>query len=205
MLDRKRLFANLHCYMTDELSELMNGFYHNIEDGLFELAYSNPDAKQRKIIAGLMRDLRARQRLLLEKFNTQVASSAQDWLEADCRLRQMDDGAYKTAEQIAAKCAAHFSPVLQSIAERTSYATQQNVARQALPLSPEKISYHFVIACKSADLQSDSALIIQSLFRRFVLDRLGLLYGEINAELRQAGCTSLAERNFVGHKVGPFR
>ena len=196
MVDPKKLFARVHTHVTGELTQLMNGFYHNIEDGLFELAYSNADQIQQRHIVELMRELRFRRKQLLRTFGKRVHNAGQGWLGAyDSGPEMIEER--MLANEIAAKCSSHFGPVLQSIAERTSHATQRDVSRRALPLSPEEVSYHFVMSCRSVKFDKYSVETVQSLFSRFVLDRLGAVYGQINYELEQAGYVTQAEMGEV--------
>ena len=45
----RNMLSALLCEATGDLAKLMDGFYNNIEDGLFELAYANDDANQQRI------------------------------------------------------------------------------------------------------------------------------------------------------------
>jgi uncharacterized protein DUF1631 len=192
MVDPNKLFARIHTHATGELTQLMNGFYHNIEDGLFELAYSNPDQMQQRHVVELMRELRFRRKQLLRTFGKRVQKSGQGWFgDYDSGPEMIEER--MMANEIAAKCSSHFGPVLQSIAERTSHATNREVSRRGLPPSPEEVSYHFVMSCRSVKFDKYSVATVQSLFSRFVLDRLGAVYGQINYELEQAGYVTQAE------------
>jgi len=91
------------------------------------------------------------------------------------------------ARQMADKSNAHFSHLLQNIAERTGHALSQPVDKHKLPVSPEEISYHFVMSCRSVKFDKYSIEVVQNLFSRFVLDRLGSVYGSVNMQLADAG------------------
>lgn len=192
MVEPKKLFDAIHIHVSGELMQLMNGFYHNIEDGLFELAYSNNDQVQQRHVVELMKELRFRRKQLLRTFNTRIKQAGQGWFGA------YDSGPEMIEERIisnemAAKSSSHFGSVLQTIAERTAHATDQAVARHVLPISAEEVSYHFVMSCRSVKFDKYSVATVQTLFQRFVLDRLGTLYGQINYQLEEAGLRTQAE------------
>ena len=186
MVETNRLFAAIHTHVHGELMQLMNGFYSNVEDGLFELAYANQDQVQQRQVVELMRELRFRRTQLLQTFGRRIQTAGQGWL-----------GKYETgtelieergiANEMAAKCSSHFGHVLQAIAERTAHATDRDVIKSQLPPSPEEVSYHFVMSCRSVRFEHYTVDTVQSLFGRFVLDRLGAVYGGINSELEDAG------------------
>lgn len=172
--------------------QLMNGFYHNIEDGLFELAYSNQDQHQQRRVVELMRELRFRRKQLIKTFGRRLHNASRDWLMATSDEDGTEDER-TLADQMAAKCSSHFGPLLQTIAERASSAANRSVARRQLPASPEQISYHFVMSCRSVEFDKHTIGAVQTLFGRFVLDRLGAVYGRINTDLEEAGYWTSAE------------
>ncbi len=192
MVDPNKLFAAIHTHVSGELMQLMNGFYYNIEDGLFELAYANEDQMQQRQVAELMRELRFRREQLLKAFAKRVQTSGQGWLR-DVVVGPELMEARLLANEMASKCSAHFGPVLQSIAERTGHATNREVSKQSLPPSPEEVSYHFVMSCRSVRFDKYTVGTVQNLFGRFVLDRLGTVYGLINSELEDAGYCTVQE------------
>ena len=101
---------------------------------------------------------------------------------------------HQLATHIAQRCASHFSFVLQSIAERMAHAAGRTADRNVMPVSPQQISYHFIVSCRSIQLEPNEAKIVEDLFHRFVLDRLGGVYGSINQKLIEAGYLTLEDR-----------
>ena len=190
--DPKSLFSAIHTQATGELMQLMDGFYSNIEDGLFELAYSNEDQVQQRRVVELMRELRFRRQHLLKTFGKRIKATGQEWLHGPETSGDRTDERL-IASEMASKCSSHFGPVLKSIAERTAHATQRDVSRKTLPLAPEEVSFQFVMSCRSVQFDKYSIATVQSLFGRFVLDRLGGVYGRINTELEEAGYYTMAE------------
>lgn len=192
MLEPNKMFAAIHTQATGELMQLMNGFYHNIEDGLFELAYCNADQIQQRHIVELMRELRYRRKQLLRTFGKRMEQAHQGWFGAyDSGPELIEERVI--ANEMAAKCSAHFSAVIQSIAERAEHATARDIVRYNLPISAEEVSYHFVMSCRSVKFDKYSVATVQSLFQRFVLDRLGAIYGQVNNQLENSGYQTRSE------------
>ncbi len=184
--DPKNLISALHMHAVGDLMSLMEGFYSNIEDGLFELAFSSENKLQQKHVVELMRELRFRRKHLLKTFGKRVQASAKCWfgLPAD-GLESIEERIM--AREMADKSNAHFSYLLQSIADRTGQATRVVLDKYKLPISPEEVSYHFVMSCRSVQFDKYSIEVVQNLFSRFVLDRLGSVYGAVNTQLEEAG------------------
>ena len=187
----RNMLSALLCEATGDLAKLMDGFYNNIEDGLFELAYANDDANQQKHVVGLMRELRFRREQLVGTFIKRVQRGAEDWVTQAATPEYLEEQLY--AEKIASRCSGHFRFLLQSITERMAHAASRDADRDSLPVSPEQISYHFVMSCRNLEFDRDSVDIVQNLFHRFVLDRLGTIYGAINQKLLAAGCLTVRE------------
>lgn len=190
------LFAGIHTHATSELTRLMDGFYHNVEDGLFEMAYANQDQSQQRHAVELMRELRSRRKQLVRTFKKRIQTSGQAWMGTPTDGPELMEERMM-ANNMAGKCASHFGPVLQTIAERTAHATQHQVARAHLPISPEEVSYSFLITCRSVKFEKEAIDMVQSLFGRFVLDRLGSMYGQVNMTLEGAGYLTQAEAPLV--------
>lgn len=185
-IDPKNFYAAIHARASGELLRLLDGFYSNIEDGLFELAFRNESKMQQRQTVELMRELRFRRKHLLRTFGKRVQGAGAGWFgKANTGPEMIEER--MMANDMAAKCRAHFGPVLQSIAERTHSATDHLMSRESLPLSPEEVSYHFVMSCRSVKFDKHSITVVQDLFGRFVLDRLGAIYGGINQDLIDAG------------------
>ena len=192
VVDAAKLFGAIHTHVSGELMQLMDGFYHNIEDGLFELVYTNSDQTQQRYLAELMKELRFRRKHLLKTFGKRITAAGRGWLTHHQDGPELMEERIQ-ANELASKCAAHFGPVLQTIAERTAHATGRQVMRCSLPVSPEQVSYHFVISCRNVRFDPYSIATVQDLFSRFVLERLGAIYGRINTELEQGGFCTLEE------------
>ena len=185
-VDPNNLLSALHFQASGELLHLMEGFYSNIEDGLFEVAYSSDDKVQQRRLIELMRELRYRREHLVKTFGKRVQKSAQEWIAED-QLTPDYLEERQQAEEIAARCSSHFGGLLQLIAERVEHATGRYFDLDRIPIGPEQISYHFVMSCRSVEFDTSSIATVQDLFHRFVLERLGGVYGRINQQLEEAG------------------
>ncbi|MCH8141498.1 MAG: DUF1631 family protein [Proteobacteria bacterium] len=192
--DPRNIFTAMHHTVTGELLHLMDGFYSNIEEGLFELAFDNEDVDQQRRCFDLMRELRYRRSNLIQAFAKRMQKGMEGWFndsfeydaEVDAEFEQLAMG-------MAEKCSAHFSNLLQNIAERAAYGTGRDVDGMNLPISPFRIAYNFIVSCRSLEFDEHAIEIVQELFRRFVLDRLGAVYGECNQRLEVAGYCTIRE------------
>jgi hypothetical protein len=192
-VDAGTVFAAMHHHVTGELLHLMDGLFANIEDGLFELAFRADHNDQKRRCFDLMRDLRLQRSRVVQTFarRTQVAFNA--WIRpadtANATACQNDP----RAKRMAQKSTAHFGGILQTLAERAAYALEGDVDRDQLPMGPYQIATCFVESMKALRFDDTSIDIVAGLFGRFVLERLGSIYGECNRHLEQAGFLTPAE------------
>ncbi len=165
--------------------QLMAGLYTNIEDSLFELAFSHTSPIQQRHIGELMRELRFRRSQLLKSYAGRLKDSEPCWWGAQPPGPELMEERI-LAQRMASKCKAHFNHLLADIGARTHDAMNEQGPEQ-LPVSPEQLCYHFLMSCRSVSFEKYSLEVISDLFARFVLDRLGNIYGLINTSLQQAG------------------
>ena len=196
--DPRNVLTALHHKVTGELLHLMDGFYSNIEDGLFELAFRDEDDREQRHCFDLMREMRYRRTNLIQTFARRMQMSLEDWFaDVPPPAEDDDDDFALLARNMSEKVAAHFSTLLQNIVERTAYGTERDINILELPISPYRISYCFVMSCRSLEFDKHSIEIVQDLFGRFVLDRLGAVYGECNQRLEDAGYFTMRELNLA--------
>ena len=109
--DPRNIFTAMHHKATGELLHLMDGFYLNIEDGLFEYAYTHEDDEaQQRASFDLMRELRYRRSNLIQAFSKRMQRGLYYWFgekqefdtEYDVHFDEM-------ARQMSEKCSAHFT------------------------------------------------------------------------------------------------
>ncbi len=185
-----------HHQITGELLHLLDGFYLNIEDGLFELAYRTGEDDQRRRCFDLMRELRFRRAGLVKNFARAMDRFREGWFEAGSW--DSDPGFERELDELVArmadKSASHFAGVLVTIAERVEAANARTFSTGAdLPISPVRVAQAFVHSCRSLRFDRASIEIVQELFSRFVLDGLGTIYGTFNERLRDAGYLLMSE------------
>jgi hypothetical protein len=195
--DPESILNALHHNVTGELLRLIDGFYSNIEDGLFELAYRTVDEGQRRRCFDLMRELRFRRTGLVKAFARNLDRYRTLWFEENETLdaevhtgQDLDQLIMRMAE----KSSSHFSGVLHCIAERAEVATGRPFASgHDVPISPHRIARAFVVSCRSLKFDHASIEIVQDLFSRFVLDSLGGIYGHCNLRLHDEGYATADE------------
>ena len=187
--DPRNVFTAMHHKATGELLHLMDGLYMNIEDGLFEFAYRHEDDEDRqRACFDLMRELRYRRSNLIQSFAKRMQRGLDYWLGEKLEFdTEYDVHLDKVAQQMSAKCTAHFRQLLSNITERTASASGRAVEDVKIPISPYQIAYNFLATCRSLDLDNEAIEVVQNLFERFVLDRLGNVYGDCNQRLEEAG------------------
>ncbi len=187
--DPQSVFTAMHHKATGELLHLMDGLYMNIEDGLFEFAYRHEDdeTKQRACF-DLMRELRFRRSNLIQSFAKRMQRGLSHWLEDKQEFdTEYDIHLDQLAQKMSEKCSAHFGFLLGQITDRAATASSRPSSQVKIPISPYQVAYNFLATCRSLDLDNDAIEVVQNLFERFVLDRLGNIYGDCNRRLEEAG------------------
>jgi hypothetical protein len=196
MGDPRNVITSMHHKVTGELLHLMDGLYSNIEDGLFELAYRHEgnEAQQRRSF-DLMREMRFRRSNLIQAFAKRMQRGLEYWFGDKFEYDTEYDVEFDAmARNMSEKCSAHFNILLRSVIERTAYATNRKPESVSIPISPYQVSYNFLASCRSLDFDRHSIELVQDLFTRFVLDRLGPVYGDCNRRLGDAGFYTREER-----------
>lgn len=199
-VDNQGLLSALHHQVTSELLRLLDGFYLNIEDGLFELAYRTEEEAQRRRCFDLMRELRFRRAALVKNFARAMDRNRDLWhgeVRADAESsidRELESLVLRMAE----RSNAHFSGLLGVIAARAESAgTRRFDTVSDLPISPRRVAVAFVVSCRSLRFDHAAIQIVQELFSRFVLDGLGNVYGAFNLRLEEEGFLTAAEMAFA--------
>jgi hypothetical protein len=195
--DPRNVFTAIHHKVTGELLQLMDDFYSNIEDGLFELAFRGSDDGEQRNCFDLMREMGYRRTNLIQAFAKRMQQNLEGWFLEVSTDTDSDDEFAELARTMSEKCCSHFNILLQNISERTAYGTERDPSTLELPISPYRISYCFVQSCRSLEFDRHSIEIVQELFGRFVLDRLGAVYGECNQRLEEAGFFTVQESQLV--------
>jgi hypothetical protein len=187
-IDPRQALSDVHRRVTGELLHLMDGLYSNIEDGLFELAYRTDHEAQQRRCFDLMREMRFQRSRVVQNFARRLKSGFEGWLRGDVSDGSAGDA---LAERMARKCTSHFGGVLQALTERCSDAVGRETSRTELPIGPLHVACSFIASMKALRFDDHAIEIVEDLFNRFVLERLGPVYGECNLKLEQAGfCTA---------------
>jgi hypothetical protein len=196
-IDPRNVITSMHHKVTGDLLHLMDGLYSNIEDGLFELAYRHEgnELQQRRSF-DLMREMRFRRSNLIQAFAKRMQRGLEYWFGDKFEYDTEYDVEFDAlARGMSEKCSAHFNMLLGNIIERTAFATQRKPDAVNIPISPYQVSYNFLASCRSLDFDLQSIELVQDLFERFVLDRLGPVYGDCNQRLEDSGFFTRRERD----------
>ena len=196
--DPGNVFTAMHHRVTGELLHLMDGLYSNIEDGLFELAYRTRQEAQKRRCFDLMREMRFQRSRVVQNFAKRLQAAFDAWVSGQDAGDERDE----QARRMAHKCRSHFGGVLQSLSERAAYALGRDVSGAVLPIGPYQIARHFIDSMKALKFDEQSIEIVEELFSRFVLERLGPVYGECNQRLERAGFYTPDELDAVNAQAG---
>jgi len=199
-LDPGNVFTAMHHRVTGEILHLMDGLYSNIEDGLFELAFRTREDAQKRRCFDLMREMRFRRSRVVQNFARRLQSAFDTWVAGGDH--QVRDANHDQARRMAHKCSSHFGGVLQSLTERAAYALDRDIGRNSLPMGPHQVSSHFIESMKALEFDDASIEIVEELFSRFVLERLGHVYGECNQRLERAGFYTVSELEAATARTG---
>lgn len=186
-VDKHRSILTMHNRATEEVAGLMEGFHSNLEDGLFEVAYRNEDPGYQRFCFDLMRELRYRKPLLMSSFTRIMRETSDHWFSEPAASVPvaLEPGLQTLADTMAGKCMAHFSGLLRILSQRIAAVTGINHMPETLPIGPVSLSRMFVASCRESELESSSIEVLRELFLRFVLDRMGSVYGRCNRELQR--------------------
>ncbi len=195
--DPRNVFTAMHHRVTGELLHLMDGLYSNIEDGLFELAFRTRRNEQKRRCFDLMREMRFQRARVVQSFARRLQADFESWMarsgpEAEAAVNEQ-------ARRMAQKCTSHFGGVLTTLAERAAFALDRDMHHTELPMGPCQIACNFIESMKALEFDDDAIAIVEELFSRFVLERLGPVYGECNQRLERAGFYTVAELDAVSN------
>jgi len=191
--DPAKVISALHHRVTGELLHLMDGLYANIEDGLFELAYRTTEESRKRRYFDLMREMRYRKSSLVQGYARRMQHAHDQWFRPDLANEEFDPEIAARAGRMAERCMAHFGGVLRNVAERAAFALDCEPDVSSLPIGPRQIAANFLMTMKTLRFDGHSIEIVQELFIRFVLDRLGQVYGDCNIRMEEAGFLTRSE------------
>ena len=185
--DPKNVLTVMHHKAVSDVLNLLDGFYSNIEDGIFELAYRSEDEEQQAKCFNLMREMRFRRSRLIQTFARKMQHKKTHWLVPARGGEPEGTSLSPLAERMARKSGAHFDFALKTMAERAASATGYELHPEEIPIGPLSIAQSFVDSCQALQFDKQALEVVRELFCRFVLDRLGPVYGFCNGRLEEAG------------------
>ena len=142
--------------------------------------------------------MRYRRTNLIQTFAKRMQRGVSDWFYTPpATTNKSSQAALSQAIAMAEKCESHFYMLLQSIAQRAEQGTGQPTSPADLPISPARIAHCFLLSCRSLRFDDDSIATVQELFGRFILYRLGSVYGHCNQRLERAGYLTVREMELV--------
>lgn len=191
--DPATVISALHHRVTGELLHLMDGLYANIEDGIFELAYRTADETRKRRYFDLMREMRYRKSSLVQGFARRMQLARDHWFQPGTLPEEFDPEISARAGRMAERCMGHFAGVLRNIAERAAFALDGEPDVDSLPIGPRQVAGNFLSTLRALKFDEYSIEIVQELFMRFVLDRLGQVYGDCNLRMEDAGFLTRSE------------
>lgn len=187
---RSTQISELHRWVTLEILKLVEGLYTNLDDGLFELAHRADEDHARRKLFDLARVLRDSKTHLLHTFESRLDHAGQRWLSSSGSETDDNVSLRERSETMVQRCEGHLGVVLQSIASRTSFLTRRNYRPGDLPFGPQSVTTEFLVALDSCSPGAEAEQAVCALFKRFVLDRLGTIYGQCNTILQTPGATA---------------
>jgi hypothetical protein len=115
------------------------------------------------------------------------------WFRPEAVREEFDHETAQRAGRMAERCTAHFGGVLRNLIERAAFALDLEPDALRLPIGPRQIAGNFLMTMRALRFDEQSIEIVQELFGRFVLDRLGQVYGDCNTRMQDAGFLTQAE------------
>ncbi len=195
---REAVLNALHQSVTGELLRLIDGFYSNIEDGLFELGVSY---RRRSTTPSLFR---SDARIAISPHRPGESIRAFDGSISQALVRRRRVARGRSVNRQGTGSIDHADggeeqfALLRGAADasrsaRRSRQVEHSTAAQDVPISPRRVARAFVVSCRSLKLDHASIEIVQDLFSRFVLDGLGSIYGHCNLRLHSEGYATADE------------
>jgi hypothetical protein len=192
--DPANAISALHHRVTGELLHLVDGLFGDIENALFELACRVPEASRRRRCFDLMREMRYRKSSLVRGFARRMQQAHESWFRPE--LRQHFDADTQTRAGQMAECGRScIRAVLRDLTERAADALGVPTDPAGLPIGPHVVGANFLVTVQPLCFDDDGIAIVQDLFSRFVLDRLGTVYGDGNLRLQEAGFLTASEQD----------
>lgn len=172
--------------VVDGVRERLLGLLVNADDALFELAARCVQDEDRRRCFDLARMLRQQRSELIDNFCRAMNRADRMWVKRDFRAH-VDDPAWAEARKLGANVRLHFGPLLSSVAAHVGRLLDTDIEDpEALPISPTCVGAAY-IESRSVIVAAhpEAAAYMDGLFVRYVVDRLGRLYGDALALLME--------------------
>jgi hypothetical protein len=181
-----------------QIATLISSLFDNTDDALFELADKSRSDHQQDMYFDSMRHIRLHRKTLEKNFLTQFAANFENLLtSADTLDVTSDDYALIDQDElemsvavsgIASKVTSIYSLAIMQLTKRFgSVIAPVPVTERLNPLGPHALSSAFAGAMSDLDVQIKIRIILMKLFERFVMERMGPVYEDVNAKFVQAG------------------
>lgn len=175
-----------HRWAVDGVVLRLEGLLVNADDALFEIAMRSSEEFDQRRCFDLARQLRVQRDQIIGGYRHVMERGRRVWALRDFRPRQTDV-AWDHARMLGAKAQIHFAPLLNVLASQFSGLLNCSVENfEVLPISPAWIANGYIEARREAGFSAAATLFLDRLFVRYVVDRLGSIYGEIHGMLETA-------------------
>ena len=175
-----------HRWVVDGVVLHLDGLLVNADDALFELAGRSAEEFDQRRCFDLARQLRARRDQIIGGYRNVMERGRRVWALRDFRARQ-SDVAWEHARTLGAKAQIHFAPLLGVLTAQFSNLLDCTVESvEALPISPAWVANGYLESRREAGFSAAATLFLDRLFVRYVVDRLGSVYGEVHGMLDAA-------------------
>ncbi len=172
--------------VVEGVREHLLGLLVNADDALFELAARCVHDEDRRRCFDLARLLRQQRNELIENFCRAMNRADRLWQKRDVRA-QADDASWAEARRLGANVRLHFGPLLTSVAAHVGRLLDVDIEDpEALPISPTCVGAAYIESRAAiVAVHPEAAPYMDALFVRYVVDRLGHIYGDALAVLTQ--------------------
>ncbi len=176
-------FEQVHETAQERVGALLSGMFDSAQDALFELAERSDDAEEHRACFDLARDLHQTKDAFRARFLQAFGRAKRIWAARLFEVKSTDQDLWR-AQALSDKTSAHFSVLLAEISKRVSELLECDVpAPDALPISPVWVVRCYFEALAEFTEDKKTRQFLNTLFVRFVVDRLGPVYGEVYTQL----------------------
>lgn len=186
-----------------QLSALTQSLFDNTDDALFELADRSQSDQQQEMYFDSMRHIRLHRKEIADQFiqglvlSFESIGEASDTSDVEAEAELDDDYALVEKDELEMTVAVsgivskvtslHSLPIMQLTKRLSDVVAPLEVTERNNPLGPHALSMLFADCLENLDIGIKVRIIIMKMFERFVMERMGGVYEQINQQLIQAG------------------